>query len=91
MLLADLMPKLNFSKAVMLRVVEQAEQIEEIFEVSDGMRSRANYKRIRQEIEEEEEGEEIYDWQRIASVKEYVDKISDNPTERLAAKPASKS
>ena len=90
-MLVDLLPKLNFSKAVMLRVVEQAEQIEGVFEVTEGVRSRANYGKIRQEIEEEEEGEEIYDWQRIASVKEYVDKISDNPTERLPAKQASKS
>lgn len=54
-MLVDCLPKLNFSKVVMLKVVGQAEKIEEIFEVSDGMKSKANYAKLRQEIEDEDE------------------------------------
>lgn len=75
-LLVDCAPRLNFSQEMLSRIGEQAHRIQQVFNISSKIRERnADGKK---EKEEEADGseEKIYDWQRIPSVKEYVDRIS---------------
>lgn len=64
----------------MLRILQQAERIEDILQAANSAKNKLEYKNMMKEMEGDEK---VYDWQRIDSVKNYVDRISEDPLRNM--------